>query len=102
MRYLADSQTLAPLAKIRNAILSRNRATWANTDTRLDTNEFFKRHTDRLIATHEMGRNNALKDFREYLEMLSEGVAAKNIQDLPSLMSMDPISHKEGTTGGRI
>ena len=44
----------------------------------------------------------ALKDFLEYLEMVSEGAMAGNIQELHGLMSRKTVCRKSGSTGGRI
>ena len=72
VRYLTDSQTLVFLSKIRNAIFKRNKATWSDTYARLDPNEFFKENHNRQIATRELGLGGSLKDFLEYLELLSD------------------------------
>ena len=73
IHYLVDSQTLVCLTEIRNVILRRNTETWANTDTQLGHNEFFKQNIIRQIATHELGGGGALKDSLGYSEMESEG-----------------------------
>ena len=74
-------KTLVFLTKIRNVALRKNRTKWKNTDTQLPPNEFLKNDIIRQIAIHELvvvdGGGVALKDFLEYLEMVSEGAMAK-------------------------
>ena len=60
LHYLMGSETLFCLTGIRNAILSRNRTPWANTNTRLGRNEFFTQNRIREIANDESGRGDAL------------------------------------------
>ena len=55
LRYLVGSETLVFLVGIRGDILRRNRTTWANTDTRLDTIEFRKQNIGRGIAIRALG-----------------------------------------------
>ena len=41
IRYLVGSKTLIFLSKMRNGIPNRGKTTWPNTDTRLNSNEFY-------------------------------------------------------------
>ena len=72
-RYLVDSETPARLAEIRNLVFRRNRATWANTDTRLCHAGFLKKDSVWEIAIRGMRRGDSIKDFLEYSEMVSGG-----------------------------
>ena len=55
MCYLADSQTVVFLTKIRKGILQNKQTPWANTETRLGPNVFLKEELNRQIAPGELG-----------------------------------------------
>ena len=54
-RYLVDPQALAPITKIMGRILRRKKTTWANTDARLDHNEFFQADLNQQISIRKLG-----------------------------------------------
>ena len=59
---------------------------WANTDSRLGGNAFFKEDIDQQIAIGELGGCGDLKDFLEYLETASGGSMTKDIIEQKGLM----------------
>ena len=83
------------LTGIRSEIRGSYPATRKNADTRLDPNEFFEHQ-----SVSWEGR--CVLRLLDYVEMVSEGAAAKNIQELQDLTTRRPIDRESGTTIGRI
>ena len=84
------------MTHIGGEFFKKNKATWANTDTRLDHNVFLRANIDRQIATNALRRGGALKD------LVSGATATNKIQDLKDLMGMQPIGRNRGPIGGKI
>ena len=55
IHYLGGSQTPAFSERIRNEIRRNKQTTWANTDTMLGPNSFFKGKLNQKIARDELG-----------------------------------------------
>ena len=90
IHYLVDSQTLVFLTKMRNAYLSGNQTTWANTDTRLRPLMFYEPDLHRRIAIHVMGGGGEFNDFINHLgnmeELKHEKGMEESIAELKSLI----------------
>ena len=75
------------------------KTTWANTDTRLGHNGFFRGNIIHQIAINGLGGGGGLKDFLGYTEMVSSGAKTANIQELKDLAIRQPRDHKRGPIG---
>ena len=84
MRYLVDSEAYVFSGGggggIRNPISRMGKTTWANTDTRLGHIAVIRGHIRRQIAIDELGRDDAIKDFLQYMELVSRGESAKRLK----------------------
>ena len=62
IHYLADSQTLIFLTKMRNEFLNRNQTTWANADTGVNPQTFYEPDLNQRIAIRGMGGDESFND----------------------------------------
>ena len=77
--YLVGSRALVFLTKIRDGVSKQNPTTWANNDTRLDHNSFYKKGIAQEIAIGELGVV-ALKTFWNICQSCGRGVKSKYLR----------------------
>ena len=87
IHYMADSQSLTFLPKMRNGILNPNQTTWPNTDTRLTPELFYEPTLNREIDIRDMGGvNDFMRRLGEMGDLKHEKGAKEAIVELKSLI----------------
>ena len=69
---IVGSRTLIHLPQMRHGIPNRNKTTWPDTDTRLNSNEFYEPGINRKIDTHGMGGVEAFNDLMTHLSQVGD------------------------------
>ena len=83
-------------------ISQTHKTTWPNTDNRLDHNVFLKENFDRRSAIDELGGDDSLKGFLEYMGMAPDGAITEKVQGLNDLMRRQHIDRQRGPVDDRI
>ena len=81
IHYLADSQTIVLLAKMRNVYLRGNQTLRANTDARIRPLTFYEPDLQKRIAIHELEGGGEFNDFTNRLGNMDELKHEKGMKD---------------------
>ena len=112
IRYLVGQKTLICLSEIRNGISNLCKTTRSNTDTRLNSEEFYESAINQKISMRDLG-GRAFNDFAEHLsqagELKREEGMGESITESKSLMGGHQIGNNSlgnseisGSLSGRI